>query len=81
MEVTRVQGGQLAIVAVDGKTFQLRRVAGSAMEQYGNNLQTLNLFQQSATLDSLGRTLYGPCASAEEQRGVGPRRATPRDRD
>lgn len=81
VEVTRAQGGQLAIVVVDGRTLQLPRVADASTERYSNRLQTLTIFGNSATLETLGQTAYGPCVSAyADSSGEGPGRR-PRDRD
>ena len=84
LEVTRAQGGQTALVVVDGRTLQLPRVTGDAQtERYSNRLQTLSLFGDSASFDSLGQGSYGPCSASPVEGSGAPRikRGTPRDRD
>ena len=84
LEVTRAQGGQTAIVVVDGRTLQLPRDASAPAERYTNRLQTLNIYGNSATFESLGQATYGPCTgSVAEQYPAGPTRGkVPRgDRD
>ena len=83
-EVTRAQSDQLAIVVVDGKTLQLPRVASASGERYSNRLQTLQIFGNSATFESLGQATYGPCTASyadSSPSGPGRGRVTPRDRD
>ncbi len=64
LDVTRVQGNRSALVTVDGRTIQLHRVdSGSSSERYSNRLQTLTLFGNSATLETLGKASYGPCVA------------------
>ena len=62
LDVTRVQGNTSALVTVDGRTLQLPRDSTMTNgERYTNRLQTLTLFGNSASFDTLGQASYGPC--------------------
>jgi hypothetical protein len=62
LDVTRVQSNTSALVVVDGKTIQLPRdTATTASERYTNRLQTLTLFGNGASFETLGQATYGPC--------------------
>jgi hypothetical protein len=72
LDVTRIQGNASVLVTVDGRTIQLPRdTASTSAERYTNRLQTLTLFGDGATFESLGRPAYGPCTSGAGQAGVG----------
>ncbi len=72
LDVTRIQGKASALVTVDGQTMQLpRETASTSAERYTNRLQTLTLFGDGATFESLGRAAYGPCTLGAGQAGVG----------
>lgn len=62
LDATRVQNNASALIVVDGKTIQLPRdTATTSSERYTNRLQTLNLFGNSASFETLGQATYGPC--------------------
>jgi len=72
LDVTRVQANASVLVTVDGRTIQLpRETASTSAERYTNRLQTLTLFCNGATFESLGRPAYGPCTLGAGQAGVG----------
>ena len=59
--VTRVNAGQMAIVVVDGQALQLPRVSVPG-ERYSNRIQTLNIYGEQVTFESLGQAASGPCS-------------------
>jgi membrane-bound inhibitor of C-type lysozyme len=62
LDVTRVQSNSAALVVLDGKTVNLPRdTATTASERYTNRLQTLTLYGNSASFDTLGQATVGPC--------------------
>lgn len=62
LDVTRVQNSASALVVVEGKTIQLPRdTATTASERYTNRLQTLTLYGNSASFETLGQSSTGPC--------------------
>jgi len=72
LDVTRVQANASVLVTVDGRTIQLPRdTASASAERYTNRLQTLTLFGNGATFESLGKPAYGPCTLGAGQAGSG----------
>lgn len=70
LDVTRVQGNASVLVTVDGRQIQLPRdTATTSAERYTNRLQTLTLFGNGATFESLGKPAYGPCTLGAGQAG------------
>jgi len=82
-DVTRIRDQGSVILVVDGNTLQLNRDASyTAAERYTNRIQTLTLFGNSATYDSIGRASYGPCTIGSVTGGPGDGRdGTPTGRE
>lgn len=79
LDVTRLQGQASAIVIVDGTTLQLARDRSYASaERYSNRLQTLTLFNNGASFESIGRATYGPCTASDGYSGGDPRESSRR---
>lgn len=62
LDVTRIRDQRSVILVVDGSTLQLNRdTSYASAERYTNRLQTLTLFNNGASYESVGRGSYGPC--------------------
>ena len=65
LELARAQSGQLAVVVFDGRTLQLPRASDPSAERYSNGPQTLTIFGDSATFESVGETT--PCTKGRSR--------------